>query len=384
MRVGVFHWNFSVKGGGEEVAYDIARALGLRKVYTIYSQGFAEDIETIDVAEYLPRWAKLLGKIVRNVRTLEYWFWEMVDITELGDFDVVITSGATVRSIITPEDVMHVHYLHSVPRWLYDLWHYRWKLVGRRMLTFAAAQVFRLMDKIVDSRVDYYFTNSELIKRRLWKYYKRDAVVLYPPIRVNEYRFKEYGDFILHMGRFDKEKQIMPVVKACEKAGVKLILIGTEGNDRETLEYVKKHNGNIEYLGYVSKKEKLDLLARCKAVIYNPVSEDFGIVPVEALASGKPVIVNDTGYPPLLIKRTGYIENDGVLKIYKGGIITKGDVNTIARAIKILDRYEWSPEEIKGFAQPFDFSVFQTRLKMQLKIWKQKFDKMLEVKNNAI
>jgi glycosyltransferase involved in cell wall biosynthesis len=190
--------------------------------------------------------------------------------------------------------------------------------------------------------------------------------------------------YMEELSRFDKEKQIMPVVKACEKVGVKLLLIGTEGNDKETLEYVKMHSGSIEYLGYVSKKEKLELLARCKTVIYNPVSEDFGIAPVEALASGKPVIVNDTGYPPLLIKRTGYIGNDGVLKIYRGGIITKGDENTIARAIKLLDRYEWSPQEIRGFAEPFDFSIFQTHLKMQLKIWKQAFDEVLEVRNSAI
>ncbi len=383
MKVGVFHWNFNVKGGGEEVAYEIARALGLKEVYTIFSRGYVDDVEAVDVSEYLPWWAKLVGRVVRNVRTLEYWFWEMIDVTELGNFDVIITSGSTLRAIITPEDVMHVHYLHSVPRWLYDLWHIRWKHVGRNMRTFIAANIFRIMDRTVDSRVDYYFTNSELISRRLWKYLKRDAEVLYPPIRFNEYKFEEYGDYILHLGRFDVLKQIMPVVKACEKVGVKLILIGTEGNDKKTLEYVKNHKGNVEYLGYVTKEEKLELLARCKAVIYNPLNEDFGIVPVEALASGKPVIVNHTGYPPLLIKKTGYIENDGVLKIYKGGIITRGDENTIANAIKLLDRYEWNPNEIREFARPFDFRVFQNHLKMQLKIWKKEFDSMLEVKESA-
>jgi len=275
---------------------------------------------------------------------------------------------------------MVVHNCHSVPRWLWDLFHYRWKLTKRSMKIFTFAELFRWMDVIADSRVDYYFVNSELIKRRLWKYLKRDSVVLHPAIETKKYRFKEFGDFVLHMGRFDVEKQIMPVVKACEKAGVKLVLTGNAGNDKETFKYVQKHNGNgiIDYRGFVSEEEKLELLANCKAVIYNPLNEDFGIIPCEALASGKPVIVNHTGYPPLLIKQTGFVANDGDLEICRGGIITKGDSNSIAKALKILDKYDWDSEFMTDFAKKFDIGVFKIQLTTQLKIWKKEFDRVLE------
>jgi len=281
---------------------------------------------------------------------------------------------------------MVVHNCHSVPRWLWDLWHFRWKLSKKSFRIFSLTEVFRWMDIIADSRVDYYFVNSELIKRRLWKYMKRDSVVLYPPIETKKYRFEEFGDFVLHMGRFDVEKQIMPVVKACERAGVKLILTGNAGNDKVTFRYVQKHNGNgiIDYRGFVSEEEKLELLARCKAVIYNPLNEDYGIIPSEALASGKPVIVNHTGYPPLLIKRTGFRESDGVLKIYNGGIVTKGDESTIATAIKLLDRYEWDSEFMMNFAKRFDIEVFRTNLIFQLMLWKKQFDRMLEGDDHAL
>jgi Glycosyltransferase len=176
------------------------------------------------------------------------------------------------------------------------------------------------MDVIVDSRVDYYFVNSELIQRRLWHYLKRDSVILYPSIDVSKYRSAESEDYILHMGRFDVEKQIMPVVKACEMLNTKLVLTGGKGTDKATYEYVLKKNGKlIDYRGFVSEKEKIDLLAHCKAVVYNPLNEDFGIIPLEALASGKPVIVNFTGFPPLLISSTGVVEEKNEMVICRGG-----------------------------------------------------------------
>ena len=386
VKIAVFHWTFDFFGGGEKVAIDIAKCLGLKKVYTLFSETERDGVKAEDISYLLPRWARLLGKITKRKRALEYWLWEMIDVTELGDFDIIITSGVTPRAIITPEHIMHVNYNHSVPRWLWDLWHFRWKLSKKSIRIFSLTEVFRWMDIIADSRVDYYFVNSELIKRRLWKYIKRDSVVLYPPIETKKYRFEEFGDFVLHMGRFDVEKQIIPVVKACERAGVKLILTGNAGNDKVTFRYVQKHNGNgiIDYRGFVSEEEKLELLARCKAVIYNPLNEDYGIIPSEALASGKPVIVNHTGYPPLLIKRTGFRESDGVLKIYNGGIVTKGDESTIATAIKLLDRYEWDSEFMMNFAKRFDIEVFKTNLIFQLMLWKKQFDRMLEGDDHAL
>jgi len=358
---------------------DIAKCLGLRRVYTLFSCTEKDGIKVEDVSYLLPRWARVFGRLTKRKRSLEYWLWEMVDVTELGDFDVIITSGVTPRAIITPEHVIHVNYNHSVPRWLWDLFHYRWKLAGRKAKIFTFAELFRWMDVIADSRVDYYFVNSELIRRRLWKYLKRDSVVLHPAIETRKYRFKEFGDFVLHMGRFDVEKQIMPVIKACEKAGVKLVLTGNAGNDRKTFRYVQKNNGNgiIDYRGYVSEEEKLELLANCKAVIYNPLNEDFGIIPCESLSSGKPVIVNHTGYPPLLIKQTGFVANDGNL-VYRGGIVTKGDADSIAKALKVLDEYDWDSEFMMNFAKKFDMEVFKIKLVTQLNTWKEEFDEMLE------
>ncbi len=378
MKVGVFHWAFDFYGGGEYVAVSLAKALRLRKVYSLFSAGNRDGIEIVDVSEYLPLWARLLGKITKRKRALEYWLWEMLPVSELDEFDIVLTSGVTPRSILTPEDILHVNYCHSPPRWLWDLWEFRWKRARNSPKIFFFAELFRRTDAIVDSRVDHYFVNSELIKRRLWKYLKRDSEVLYPPIHAKKYQNKDSEEFVLHMGRFDVEKQILPVIKACEKAGVKLVMTGYKGTDKTAYDYALKSDV-VDFRGYVSEEEKIDLLSRCKAVIYNPINEDFGIIPTEAFASGKPVIVNHTGYPPLLVSRTGYVKNDGILKIYHGGIITRGDENTIAKAILLLDRFEFDADFLRSFAKQFDFSVFKVKLEMQLGLWWKRFNEMLEV-----
>jgi len=382
LKVGVFHWNFELRGGGEEVAYHIARAVGANEVYTLMSKGFAKDIKTVDLYNLLPQWAKILSKSARKwFIGLQYWLWEMIDVQELGDFDAIITSGPALRSMITPDDVMHVHYLHSLQRALYDLWHRRWKLSNKSLPWFIASNWLRTRDVVIDPRVDFYICNSEITKRRLWKYLKRDSVVIHPPINLQDYRFDEQGDFILHLGRLDLAKQVGPVVRACQITKTKLILVGPEGDDKRTLAYIKRGKmKNLEYLGYVTREEKIDLLARCKCVVYNPLNEDFGIVPIEAMASGKPVIVNDTGFPPILIRKTGFVESTGDIEIYRGGIITKGDDKSIAKAIKLLEKHEWDPEQIKMIAQPFDFSSFRKKLLDSLENFRKQFLKLTEGK----
>lgn len=368
MKVGVFHWAFEFFGGGEKVAMDIAEAFGLKEVYTLFSTANDPEgrgIKAVDVSYLLPRWGKLLGKFTKRYRGFEHFVWEMIDVRDLGDFDVIITSGVTPRAIIAPEHVMHMNYCHSVPRWLWDLWHYRWKNTKKSFIVYWVAELLRNLDILADSRVDYYIVNSELIKKRLWHYLKRDSEIIYPSIRCDKYYFRENGNFILHLGRIDKEKQIFPVIKACEKANVRLIIAGNKGNDSETWNYIQKNNGNgiIDYRGFVSDEEKRELLAECKAVVYNPISEDFGIIPCEAFASGKPVIVNRTGFPPILVRKGEFIEKNGILEVYNTGIITNSDEDALAIAIKALEKYEWDEKRLQDFAKSFDITQFKEKIR---------------------
>ena len=308
MKVAVFHWSFDEIGGGEILAYYLAKALNT-KVYSIVKDKNLNTLGFIDITPNLP----LIAKILRKFRTFDYLTWSNVDIRDFGDFDIVITSGPTARALITPEDVMHVHYNHSPVRWLYDLWHYRRKSKGwikRNFILPLASEFFRIWDATVDKRVDYYFSNSPITKRRLWKYLKRDSVVLYPPIEFKKYKSKPPEDFYLFIGRLCYEKRPEEAIRGCIKAGKRLVVIGTGYLEKELR---KKYGNNplIDIRGYVSEDEKIDLLSRCRAVIYPSVVVDFGIVPIEAFASGKPVICSNDAFPPLIVN-----EERGVVTLY--------------------------------------------------------------------
>jgi len=363
MKIAVFHWSFDELGGGEVLAHYLGKALNTR-VYSVIKHPKANELGFEDISDKIPFAVRLL----RKVRSFDYLTWSNIDITELGDFDAVITSGLTARALITPPDVMHVHYNHSPARWLYDLWHFRRKskgLIKRNFILSLASEFFRVWDATVDNRVDYYFSNSPITQLRLWKYLKRKSEVLYPPIEVKKYRNKPSEDFFLFIGRLWQEKNPESAIKACIGTKKHLILIG----DKSDKKLIRKYGNNplIDFKGRVSEQEKIELLARCKAVIYPAIAEDFGIVPIEALASGKPVICSDTGFPPVIVGN-------------ERGIITDGTAYGIQKAILEMEHKIYEPNELRSFAEQFDFSIFKSQLNYYLLLFYENFNK---IKRNA-
>jgi len=358
MKIIVFKSSYDVYGGAEVLASYVSKAVG-SKVYSLVTDK-RNELGFIDISKDLP----LIARTLRKKREFDYLSWSCIDITKYGDFDVVVTLGETARALITPDDVVHVHYLTSPMRWLYDLWHYSRKskrnFLKREILLPILAEFYRVWDNTIDKRVDYYITLSPVIQRRLWKYLKRDSIVLYPPIEFNKYKCKESEDFYLFVGRLWPEKRPEEAILGCIKANKKIKVIG-RGDLEEKLRKKYEKYSNVEFLGFVSEKEKIDLLAHCKAVIYPCLAEDFGIVPIEAFASGKPVIADCTGFPP-------YVVND------ERGVITDcSNPENIAKAIKIIEGKEYNQEKIREFAKRFDFSAFKEQLINQLEEWYNEF-----------
>lgn len=319
LDMAVAHWHVNGWGGAEYLVTALADVLDVDRVYTVGPPAPDQpnpygDVEWVDVVDGLS--ARPLRRIqARTGRLFEYTLWEDVDWRAAGPGrgppDVLVTSGATTRAVITPDHTLQVHYCHSPPRWFYDLYHDR-KDSAVGILARPVLRHLRTRDLAVDPRVDHYLANSPVIARRIWKYYKREADVLYPPVDIDAYRSEGEEGYYLHLGRLDVEKGASAVVEAFVDTDRELVLAGGPGDAAgDVLDDVNR-TPNISYRGFVDEGEKIDLLANCRALVFNARNEDFGIVPIEAMAAGKAVLTRDEGYPSRVVTpgETGY-HHDG-------------------------------------------------------------------------
>ena len=303
----VAHWGVRSPGGAEQVAVAIAETLDVDRIYTVGRPDAGTlrtypDVEFYDVLGDLPYSA--LRRVGARSRAFEYGVWEDVDWRRYGPPDLLVTSGATTRAVLTPDPTLHVNYCHSPPRWLYDRYHDRVAELPAplSLAVRPALRYLRTRDAAVDKRVDGYLANSPVIARRLWKFYGRDAEVVYPPVDVAAYEPGPPGEFYLHVGRLDGEKGVEAVVEAFAGLDRELVLVGPDGDATAAVERRVAAAPNVERRGFVPEEEKRALLARCRAVVFNGASEDFGIVPVEALASGTATLARDEGFPGLFVR----------------------------------------------------------------------------------
>ncbi|SFS06524.1 Glycosyltransferase involved in cell wall bisynthesis [Halomicrobium zhouii] len=373
LDVALAHWHVNAWGGAEYLVTKLAEVLDVDRIYTTGTPSPDDpnpygDVEFYDVTQDLSP-APLRRFQTRFGRVFEYALWEDVDWREYGYPDVLVTSGATTRAVITPDDTLHVNYCHSPPRWFYDLYHDRkGSLSG--MLARPIVRYLRMRDMTVDPRVDRYFVNSPIIARRLKKFFKRDGEVLYPPLDLDTYHNDGDEGFYLHLGRLDEEKGIEAVVEAFA-AGTdrKLVLCGGEGDADDDVRALIDRAANIDYRGFVSQEEKHRLLATCRAVVFNGRNEDFGIVPIEANASGKPVLARNEGFPGLFVE-------DG-----ENGLLHDGTPRGIVDAVDRLERDGVSGDR-RSMVENFSIEAFENQLTETLVERYESFETAIETSDD--
>jgi len=370
ISVAVAHWHVNAWGGAEYLVTKLAEMVGGGRVYTIGDPDPDDpnpygDVEWVDVS------TGPAARIKRRIgRPAEYALWEDVDWRDYGDPDVLLTSGSTTRSVITPDDTLHVNYCHSPPRWLYDLYHDRKHgLLGR--LARPLVRYYRLRDNAADPRVDRYLANSPIVARRIWKFYKRDARVLCPPIDVDRYYQDGDDGFYLHLGRLDEEKGVEAIVDAFAGTDRRLMLAGGEGDIGDGVRARIEDADAITYEGFVDDERKRTLLATCRAVVFNGWNEDFGIVPVEANASGKACLVPEEGFPAVFV-------DDGV-----NGYQHDGTAEGIRDC---LDRYESAGvgSDVATHAEPYSTEAFESGLRTALREWHEEFERRVETGHEPV
>jgi len=298
---------------------------------------------------FLQKLPNFLRKSHRNLFFLYPFAFESFD---FSGFDVVLSSTVFAgKGIITGANTKHICYCYTPARYLWEYRNGYTKNFGR--IKKAVYSIFCLFLRIWDfnaaQRVDGFITLSKAVQDRIKKTYRRDSAVIYPPVRCNEFLPSETdGDYYLALSRFVEYKRIDLAVQACSELGRKLIVIG-EGCEHKKLK--KLANDNVQFLGRLPNEQVKKYVAECKALLF-PGEEDFGIVPVEAMSSGRPVIAYGKG---------GAL--DTVVDGETGVLFGEQTAEALKAAIERFEGMSFDKQRIREHALKFDESVFKERIR---------------------
>ena len=367
MKVALVHDYLYSYGGAERVLEALHEIWPKAPVYTSFVdwQWLGKNKKEWLDWKIIPSWFQKIPfhkALCSPLRFLAPWIWESFD---LRKFDVVISSSAWYmpKGVLTSSETASICYCHTPPRYLYG---YPESVKKNFLIKLYAGIVnpfMRRYDYLTAQRVDYFICNSENVKRRIKKFYGREAKVIYPPVspmkQLNNETMKQLNnDYFLMVNRLVWHKRVDLAIKACRKLGLKLKIVG-EGREKRNLEKIAKGDKNIEFLGYVNENKLNELYNGCKAVLYLGEEEDFGITPVEAMSYGKPVIgLKSGGIQETVVEgKTGFFVNKPnlselvkVLKLFNylnNRIIRPNDCIMQARKFS-KERFE---REIREFVQ---------------------------------
>ena len=260
------------------------------------------------------------------------FLWRLLDLEE--------SNGRPIDAVIATKFPSYVVRHPNKIVWLLHQFRQAWDLDRTDLGQFSeSAEDRALRRKVLDlDRVSLgearkIFTTSSIVAGRLRDSVGLDAEVLAPPPAPLAFRCDEYGDFILSVNRLDRAKRIDLLIEAAALVPDVRIVIAGDGPDRERLEGLA--NGRVEFVGRVSDEELADLYARCRAVYYAPVNEDYGLVPYEAFLSDKPVITTtDAGGPLDIVHHgeTGRVVAPRVEELAGALALSEDDARTLGRA----------------------------------------------------
>lgn len=276
---------------------------------------------------------------------------------DFSAYDLVISSSHSyAKSIITPPHVKHITYCHTPMRYVWDDCHRHLKEFHYNALIKPfiplGLNYLRLWDSASSDRPDYYIANSHFVAQKIKKYYRQDAEVIYPPIGIDNFHIQpDIQNYFLIVGRALPYKKFDIAVKAFNKLKLPLKIIG-KGPE---IKYLKKiANNNIEFLGHLDDTTVSKYYAQCQAFIMS-AEEDFGITPLEAMASGRPVIAYRGG---------GALETiiDGKTGIFFNQQTPKSLIN----AIKQFQSTTFDSLAIRQHTEKFHKSIFQHNIKQYI------------------
>ncbi|HVB74199.1 MAG TPA: glycosyltransferase [Ktedonobacteraceae bacterium] len=353
MKVALVHDYLNQMGGAERVVLAFHELFPDAPLYTsIYDPTRVDAaFQKMDIRTSFMQKLPLVKKHHQPFLPLYPFAMESLD---LRGFDLILSSSSAFgKGVITRPGTMHICYCHTPMRWCwnYDEYVEREHLgkMARSVLPFFITNL-RVWDQTTSMRVDHFIANSPVVADRIQKYYRRDSVVIPPPVEASRFLFDpgtQPEDYFLIVSRFMPYKRIDLAIEACNQLRLPLLIIGG-GRDEQRLK--KLAGPTIRFMGRLTDEEVLRYYAHCRALIL-PGEEDFGITPLEAQASGRPVIAYSAGGALASVV-------DGVT----GTFFHEQTVESLAETLATFDEAKYNGQTIRNHALEFDKPRFHRRI----------------------
>jgi len=338
--VAIAHKDYDVRGGGEILAERMAEELNCPLFVGHGNSENQPEDSSAEIHEIAPesRWHRLMqrGGLPRAIAHMMHWRDNAPE--ELGSYNTIITSGNEPLWFMPRDEQTLIAYTHSTPRFMYDLYHTSDGFIGRTY-----QQLQRILYESNVRRPDLWIVNSDLVARRInlyWNIPQSQIRTIYPPVPTEKYSPTDAptSEYYLYLGRLAGHKEVDMLIEAFNKLDKPLVIAGRGPKEKELQAAA---GPNISFEGFVSEAQKQRLYAEAKALVYPCRNEDFGMVPIECMAAGTPVLGVHEGF-------TQYQIQDG-----KNGSLWTRSVPNLRNAIRSFEQHgiEWSATEIATWAK---------------------------------
>jgi glycosyltransferase involved in cell wall biosynthesis len=356
MKIALVHDHLAQDGGAEKVLQTFLEMYEDAPIFTLLydKKNALKYYSEHDIQ------ASIIQKLPGGVSHYKWYLPLMplaVEFFDLRPYKLILSDTSSfAKGVISSPDSTHICYCHTPTRYLWsdthqyinELKYNKWL---KKIISLILTRI-RVWDKNAADRVDYFIANSKTVQKRIKKYYRRESTVIYPPVETEKfYISRTIGNYFLIGCRLAPYKRVDLVIETFKKLGsdYKLKIFGS-GIDEKRLKKMAKGCDNIEFLGRVNEKEKAKLYSEALAFI-NPQEEDFGITPVESMASGRPVIAYRKGgaLETIIADKTGIFFNEQ-------------NINSLSEAIKSYNNYNFNSETIREQALFFSKKRFKKEI----------------------
>jgi glycosyltransferase involved in cell wall biosynthesis len=364
LRIALVHYWLVNRRGGERVLEILADLFPQADLFTLVLD--PESLSpTLRSRRITASFLQKLPGATRHYRKLLPLFPVALEQFNLDGYDLVISSeSGPAKGALTRSQICHVCYCHTPMRYVWDMYHdYRAAApggaLGRAFYAWVANYV-RQWDYAAAARVDYFVASSQNGAARIRKYYRREAEVIYPPVDVGSFSLAEdQDDFYLVVSPLVAYKRVDLAVAACDVMKRRLVVIG-EGEESAALR--KAAGPTITFLGYQPDEVVRDHYRRCRAFLF-PGEEDIGLTPIEAQASGRPVIAYGRGGAAETVNGF-FVGEPPRPETATGVFFAQQSPESMVEAIRQFESVEprFSPEFIRAHALRFDVSRFKREM----------------------